>query len=90
MKELAKLNPLLKDLELLRRKNNAEVTLVVKKIEDGNDIQGVEGESYEIYKVADIYVKIKISTDSYGDNERITGLEFVKPIVKQVTDFESI
>ena len=87
MKELAKLNPILKDLRKLRR-GQSEFTQVVKQI-DGEE-EGEEGKSYEVFKIGDVYVKLEITTDSYGDNEQITGIEFVKPIVKQVTDFESI
>ena len=29
-------------------------------------------------------------TDSYGDNEFVYSIQIVRPIVKQVTDFEPI
>lgn len=33
---------------------------------------------------------MEIRTDSYGDNERIVSVEFVQPVEKTVTVFESI
>jgi hypothetical protein len=45
----------------------------------------------EIYPFdEDVYVKLTIRQDSYGENEFIEGIQFVKPQVKQVTDFVTI
>lgn len=46
----------------------------------------------EIYKLDfdDLYLKVSRVTDSYGDNERLSSIQLVKPVIKQVTDFESI
>ncbi len=38
----------------------------------------------------DVFVKIRIKTDSYGENESIVGIQFVKPVVKSVTDYEKV
>lgn len=48
-----------------------------------------EGSSWtEVYPFdEDVYIKFTIRQDSYGENEFIEGIQFVKPQVKQVTDF---
>ena len=56
---------------------------------------GSQGESDTITRVYDLskndlFLKIELSTDSYGNNESVSKIEFVKPVVKQVTDFETV
>ena len=54
---------------------------------------GEEGDQTweEVYQFTpDIFVKLTIEVDSYGENEYIKGIQFVKPIIKTITDFESI
>jgi hypothetical protein len=87
--ELKKLNQYLKNLHNLRNRP-AECTEVVKEINNPNGEQGEEGLSYEVYKIEGVYIQLEISTDSYGDNERITGIQFVTPIKKEVTKFEAV
>lgn len=52
--------------------------------------QGEESKKTEIYKLGidDLHLKLERQTDSYGDNESLVSIKFVRPIVKQVTDFE--
>lgn len=54
--------------------------------------QGENNEIIEIYSLGekDLYLKLTLRTDSYGDNESVHSIQIVKPIVKQVTDFEPI
>ena len=51
-------------------------------------------ESYVEYKVCklseELYVKIQLTSDSYGDNTQITSIQFVKPKVVTVTQFEPL
>jgi hypothetical protein len=49
-------------------------------------------ELIEIYSLGedDLHLKLILRTDSYGDNEFVSSIQIVKPIVKQVTDFEPI
>jgi len=84
------LNEALKDLCKLRR-GKTEFTEVINEI-DGEGDQGEEGLSYEVYKLSgtDIYIKLEVRTDSYGDNESITGIQFVQPTEKLVKVFETI
>lgn len=51
---------------------------------------GNESKKTEIYKLGidDLHLKLERQTDSYGDNESLVSIKFVRPIVKQVTDFE--
>lgn len=44
----------------------------------------------EVYKlnIEDLHLKVYRQTDSYGDNEYLSGVSFVFPITKQVVDFE--
>lgn len=90
--EFQKLNSLLKDLRSLRVKRNLVSTEVIHSIEDEGH-QGEEGVSFEVYKIEgvdDIYMKLKIVTDSYGDNDSVAGIEFVQPIQKTITGYEPI
>ena len=83
---LTQINEILKDFYTLRRMKAIEVEVV----NAGED--GAEGLSYEVYKLpnSDIYVKLRITTDSYGDEKQVAGIEFVEPIQKTVTQFKSI
>lgn len=50
-----------------------------------------EGDWTEVYPFDEgIFVKLTIHQDSYGENEYIKGIQFVKPELKQVTDFINI
>lgn len=43
-----------------------------------------------IYRLneGDLHLKVTFESDSYGERETLTSLKFVKPIIKQITDFE--
>lgn len=82
------LNDLLGDLQNLR--NTKYEQRIVEHEIDGEGSQGDEGLSYEVYKVPfeeGLFLKLKITTDSYGDNESIAGVEFVKPIEKKILQY---
>jgi len=84
------LNSVLKDLRKLRRTTKL-ASDVVRKI-DENGEQGEEGLSYEIYPlpINGIFIKLTITTDSYGNDERVSGVEFVRPLQKTITNYETI
>ena len=88
---LSEINKILKDLDKLRN-GKAIQTDVVKEVNGEYSNQGEEGLSYEVYRTSidGIFVRLKITTDSYGDNESISGVEFVKPEQKMVTVYEKI
>jgi len=54
--------------------------------------QGEEGEQIDIYNLGfdDMFLKVITASDSYGTELGVTSLQFVKPIIKQVTDFEPV
>ena len=85
------LNKYLKNFNYLRNGN----TLIKKQIIRDISREGSQGDSnlsYEIYKLpeTEVYIKLEINSDSYGDNEFVAGVEFVKPVEKVVTRFETI
>jgi len=90
-------NEILADFRNIRSSwKNDKWTKVSEKVSkeiEGEGEQGEEGEATEVYQsklYPSIYVKFELRTDSYGDNEHVIGVQFVKPIIKEVTDFEPI
>ena len=71
--------------------------ILTKVISYGGTLKEVASESngdittivYDINKDG-IFVKVVTECDSYENNESITSIQFVKPMVKTVTDYESI
>lgn len=61
------------------------------KFEDGG-LQGEVGEIIKIYSSSelpeDVFIKITYVTDSYGGNEAIDSICFVKEVEKTVTVYE--
>lgn len=88
--DFKQLNELLKDLREIR--NGKMVTKDVVHQIDGEGDMGEEGVSFEVYKIPydGMHIRLKIVTDSYGDNESIAGIEFVQPIEKTIKTFEPI
>lgn len=84
-------NKYLKDLWSLRNGKFKDVTLTDEEVisETDGSIQGVEGLIFEVYKLPfdELYIRLKICTDSYGENEAIVGIEFVTPKKVEVTKF---
>ena len=79
-----KLNEVLSDLRALRRTPCHE-----SKPCDYDSYEREPG--YEIYHFeGDVYIKLHIDTDSYGNQEEVIGVEFVSPQVVKVTNFEPI
>lgn len=94
--DISLLNKYLSDLDDFRYKNAKKRihTETIKEIDPEGE-QGESGLSFEIYpfpesQIADLYVKLRITTDSYGDNESVCGIEFVKPKEKLIQYFEKI
>ena len=77
--DYGKLNEILKDFRTLRRGKPVETKAA-------DSYEGTLG--YEVYHIEDdIYIKLHIYTDSYGENEFVVGVELVSPTVVQVTNF---
>jgi len=90
MNNLKELNPILKNLNEFRSKNrNKRIEINrVKTIEEEGE-QGMEGLTFEIYPFQDdVFIKLRITTDSYGYNENVTGIEFVTKTEKTITTYE--
>lgn len=52
--------------------------------------QGHEGQTDYVFKITDgIYVKVSILSNSYEEETQVK-IKFCKPVVKQVTQYESI
>lgn len=58
----------------------------------GEERQGEYDEIIEVYSlgVDDLHLKIIFHTDSYGDNYSVHSIQIVKPVVKQMTDYEPV
>lgn len=85
-------NEVLGELRVLRQKNNLVERIVVNEINGDEGSQGEENEIYEVYKtqIEGVFVKLKIASDSYGDNEFVDGIQFVRPTEKVVTSYEPV
>ena len=95
--DITTINELLKDFSTIRNiyggsKFTKVATQIISEIDSsyGEGEQGFEGQTFEIYQYGEIFIKLDIRSDSYGDNEHIAGLQFVKPIVKSVESFEPL
>lgn len=88
------INEALKSIPELRYNNKKFKKVSDNKIDNlrGGESQGEFDELIEVYSlgVDDLHLKLTLRTDSYGDNEYVHSVQIVKPIVKQVTDFEPI
>lgn len=85
--------------EILSNLNSYSLDKKFKKVQDQTPDnyheeknQGEEGQRTVVYdvKLEGVYLKVTYVTDSYGDNETVGGIEFVKPQTKQVVVFETI
>jgi hypothetical protein len=87
-----KLNEVLKNLETFRYDQKRLEKNIVKEI-NGDADRREEGLWFEIFKLDfedDLYIQLEIRTDSYGDVQRIVGIQFVRPTEKVVKVFEKI
>lgn len=80
------INEALKDIPALRYSHN-KFKRVTKEIREDE-----YNETTEVYSLGedDLHIKIVLRSDSYGDNESVSSVQIVKPVVKQVTDFETV
>jgi hypothetical protein len=88
------INEALNDIPTLRWKHPKFKKVSDSKVDNlrGEERQGEYDEIVEIYSLGedDLHLKLVLRTDSYGDNESIHSVQIVKPITKQITDFEPI
>jgi len=88
------INEALENIPNLRYNHKKFIKVSDSKIDNlhGRESQGDYDELIEIYALGadDLHIKLTLRTDSYGDNEFVHSIQIVKPIVKQVTDFEPV
>lgn len=88
------INEALADIATLRWKHPKFKKVSESTIDNlrGDERQGEYNEIIEIYSLGedDLHIKLVLRTDSYGDGETVSSIQVVKPVVKQVTDFEPI
>lgn len=91
---LEKINEALSDIDNLRygHKNFKKVSSSTIDNLRGDERQGEYDEIIEVYSlgVDDLHIKLVLRTDSYGSNEAVHSVQVVKPVIKQVTDFEPV
>lgn len=79
--DYTKLNAKLANLNSLRRGNP-----LAKTSPDEDESTWIEIYPFD----EEVCIKLSLRIDSYGENEFITGIQFVKPVSKQVTDYVNI
>jgi len=85
----------LKSLETLRIQSPVSRTRTYNGLGDdsyGDGVQGEYDEFDEIYKspIDGIFIKLRVQTDSYGNNENVVGIEFVQAKQKVVDTYENV
>lgn len=99
--ELKKINQLLSNIDYIDSRNEDLIFIERQDVHlgvTGNSYasEGVRGEEdsyYKIFKInseENLFLRIEYFTDSYGDNESIRGVSFVKPTESKITVYESI
>jgi hypothetical protein len=86
-------NETFKDLETFRHTNPLIERTTEYEMNDsyGDGVQGESNIYHEIYTWdSEMYIRLTINTDSYGCNEFVNGIAFVKPIQKTVSSFEAV
>ncbi len=86
------INKALKDIYTLRF-NSKYKKVSSSKTDNCNNGYGSQGEYDEIQEVYDLnyeglFLKLTLTTDSYGNNETISSIQLVKPTTKTVTVYE--
>lgn len=91
---LEKINEALSDIDCLRygHKKFKKVSSNIIDNLRGDERQGEYNEIIEVYSLGinDLHIKLTLRTDSYGSDETVYSVQIVKPVIKQVTDFEPI
>lgn len=84
------INEALADIYALRA--GRKFTKVTTASDKNGEYEGSYTEYTEVYDlgVDNLHIKLVLRTDSYGDNETVVSVQIVKPIVKQITDFEVV
>lgn len=88
---VGQVNEILKDLSVYSLKKKYEVVSEVQDDDYGEELEQCEY-SYKtrIFRLGidDLHLKVVDKCDSYGDYQGITSIKVVRPVIKQITDFE--
>lgn len=89
------INEALSNIENLRYGNKKFPKVSSSKVENVDEYNGSQGEYNEIIEIYalgedNLHIRLELRTDSYGNDEAVHSISIVKPVVKQVTDFEPI
>jgi len=82
------LNKLFKNFKNLERTYKKVASSQDKNYYEEKD-QGETGEKVEVFdiQIDGMYLQVTTKSDSYGDNETVSSMQFVQPITKEVTDY---
>lgn len=88
---VVQVNEILEDISIHNFKNKF-ILVAEERDDDYGEELGQCNFSYRrsIFKLGidDLHIKVTEETDSYGDCRGIRSIKIVRPIVKQITDFE--
>lgn len=86
--DIKKINEVLSDLDEFRL-DNTYTKVPTDEPKDYYD-EGEYSTKTDIYKlnIEDWHLKVNTTRDSYGDDPTITSIKFVKPVIRQIQDFE--
>lgn len=88
---LTEVNEVLKNLSQWNLEKSYTKVATATNNEWNKEGSGYEGTRETIYDLKNgIFLKIIETQDSYGNDEQITGIQFVKPKEVLVTQFEAI
>lgn len=84
------INEALQDIGALR--SGRRFTKVSAASQENGEHQGSYTDTVEVYALGedDLHIKVVLRSDSYGENDDVISIQLVKPVVKQITDFETI
>lgn len=86
--DIKQINEILSDLNEFRLDN----TYTKVATDEPRDFysEGEYSTKTDIYRlnIEDWHLKVNTTRDSYGDNPTITSIKFVKPVIRQIQDFE--
>lgn len=84
------INEALQDIDILR--SGRKFTKVSAASQENGEHEGSYTDTVEVYALGedDVYIKVVLRSDSYGENTALISIQLVKPVVKQITDFETI
>lgn len=89
------INEALSDIDSLRHGHKKFPKVSTHKegnVDSNEGSQGEYNEITEVYSLGEdnLHLKLVLRTNSYGYDEAVYSVAIVKPVIKQVTDFETV